>query len=61
MLTCKETSLLLSQAQERPLGTTERVALRLHLLLCKGCRNFRAQLEVLRTVVRRYRDDGGAR
>jgi hypothetical protein len=58
MLTCKETSLLLSQAQERPLGMTERVALRLHLLLCKGCRNFRAQLAVLRTVVRRYRDDG---
>ena len=61
MLTCKETSLLLSQAQERPLGMAERVTLRLHLLLCKGCRNFRAQLEVLRAVVRRYRDDGGAR
>lgn len=60
MLTCKETSLLLSQAQERSLSRTERLALRLHLLLCKGCRNFRAQLDVLRIAIRRFRDDGGA-
>ena len=56
MLSCKETSLLLSQAQERPLGRTERLAMQLHLFLCKGCRNFRAQLEFMRAAVRRYRD-----
>ena len=61
MLSCKETGLLLSQAQERSLGRAERLGMQLHLFLCKGCRNFRAQLEFLRAAVRRYRDDGDAR
>jgi hypothetical protein len=61
MRTCKEVSLLLSQAQERPLGRGERWGVMLHLLVCKGCNNFRAQLEFLRAVVRRYRDADDAR
>ena len=61
MLSCKKTSLLLSQAQERPLGRTERLALQVHLFLCTGCRNFRAQLAFLRAAVRRYRDGDDAR
>jgi hypothetical protein len=52
--------MLLSQAQERPLGRAERWSVRLHLFLCDGCRNFRAQLDFLRAAVRRYRDDSGA-
>jgi hypothetical protein len=60
MRSCKETTELLSQAQERTLKRSERWAVRFHLLLCDGCRNFRAQLELLRTAVRRYRDRGGA-
>lgn len=58
MLSCKETSLLLSQAQERPLRWRDRLSLRLHLLLCDGCANFRRQLALIRTAVRRYRDAG---
>ncbi|MEO7727027.1 MAG: zf-HC2 domain-containing protein [Burkholderiales bacterium] len=58
MRTCKEISMLLSQAQERPLGRAERWSVRLHLLLCAGCSNFRAQLELLRAAVRHYRDGG---
>lgn len=61
MRTCKEISLLLSQAQERPLGRAERWAVTLHLLICKGCSNFRAQLRFLRTAVHRYRDSDDAR
>ena len=56
MRSCKEISVLLSQAQERPLGGIERLSVELHLLICKGCSNFRAQLRFLRTAVRRYRD-----
>ena len=40
MLTCKDASELLSQAQDRTLGLRERLALRLHLLICDGCTNF---------------------
>ena len=61
MLSCKETSLLLSQAQERRLGRAERWSMQLHLLICAGCRNFRAQLGFMRAAVRRYRDGDDAR
>lgn len=53
--------MLLSQAQERPLGRAERWSVRLHLFVCEGCRNFRVQLEFLRAAVRRYRDGDDAR
>ena len=53
--------MLLSQAQERPLGYVERLGVTLHLLVCKGCTNFRAQLEFLRKAMRRYRDADDAR
>jgi hypothetical protein len=56
MLSCKETSMLLSQAQERRLALRERIGLQLHLLLCDGCTNFRKHLDFIRTAVRRYRD-----
>jgi hypothetical protein len=56
MLSCKEASMLLSQAQERDLGLKERFFLQLHLLLCDGCANFRKQLAFIRTAVRRCRD-----
>jgi hypothetical protein len=61
MRSCKEISVLLSQAQERPLGRAARWSVRRHLFLCKGCSNFRAHLEFLRAAVRRYRDGGDAR
>ena len=56
MLTCKDASELLSQAQDRTLGLRERLALRLHLLICDGCTNFSRQLELIRTALRRIRD-----
>ncbi|HTP94710.1 MAG TPA: zf-HC2 domain-containing protein [Burkholderiales bacterium] len=58
MLTCRQVSLLLSQAQERALSLPERLGLRLHLLLCDGCSNFRRQLEFIRAALRRYPGDG---
>ena len=61
MRSCKEISVLLSAAQERELGLLEQLGLRLHLLLCDGCRNFRRQLEFIRTAARRYCDSDDAR
>lgn len=54
--TCKHTAELLSQGQDRPLTLPEKISLRLHLLLCDGCRNFSRQLEFMRAALRRYRD-----
>ena len=53
---CREVSELLSQEQDRALRWTDRIRLRLHLLLCRGCSNFRTQLDFLRDAVRDYRD-----
>ena len=51
-LTCKETSLLVSQSLDRKLPWGERVAVRLHLLVCETCKRFKRQIEFLRTAVR---------
>jgi hypothetical protein len=44
----------MSEAQDRKLGSNERLQLEMHLLICRGCRNFRAQMSFLRKACRRY-------
>lgn len=56
MLSCKGASRLLSETRERRLGFWERLGLRLHLMMCDGCTNFRKQLDFISLVMRRYRD-----
>jgi hypothetical protein len=53
---CKQASMLLSQAQDRPLNFAERLRLRAHLVICKRCQRVSRQLEFLRIAVQRYRD-----
>jgi len=53
MISCRDAHLLLSEALDRPLSAGERAALRLHTLLCIGCRNYRRQLALLRQACRR--------
>ena len=55
MLSCKEVTRLLSQAQDRPLTLGERVKLRLHLVVCTACTRFARQLAFMRTALARYR------
>jgi len=61
MLTCKEATRMMSEAQDRKLGAGERLKLEMHLTLCRGCRNFRQQMEFLRAACRRLlgRDEPG--
>ena len=54
MLNCRDTTRLLSESQERPLTFGEKVSLRLHLLMCNGCRNFNEQMGSLRRITRAY-------
>jgi hypothetical protein len=53
IISCKEASRLLSQGQDRELSLGERVRLRVHLAICRGCRAFGAQIAFLRRAVRR--------
>jgi len=56
MLTCKEVSRLVSQGLDRRLGFGERIALRVHLMICTGCTNFSRQVAFLRKAVARIGD-----
>jgi hypothetical protein len=53
MLTCKDASKLISEAQDRKLGLRERIGLRLHLWMCKSCRLFEKQLCQLRQALQK--------
>ena len=55
MLSCKEATRLLSQAQDRSLNYRERVKLRLHLGVCVACNRFSRQLAFMRDALARYR------
>jgi hypothetical protein len=52
MLSCKEATRLVSQGLDRELALGERIALRVHLAICAGCRNVNRQLCFLRRAVR---------
>lgn len=44
MLSCKEVSLLVSQARDRRLSWSERWGVRLHLWICEQCRRYQRQV-----------------
>lgn len=53
MLSCKEVSLLLSMASDQNLRWGQRLAVRLHLLYCRGCARFAKHLQFLRAAGQR--------
>ncbi len=59
MLSCKQSAELISQGMDRSLSLRERLGLRLHLLMCYGCRNAGQQLEFIRHACKAWmrRDD----
>lgn len=54
---CRKASELLSQAQDRDLSGTERLALYLHLGMCRHCRNFSRQMKILRLATQAWRKE----
>lgn len=58
MLSCQQATELMSQEQDRPLRLVERIGLRLHVLMCTGCNNYRRQMSVLRAACRRFGSGG---
>lgn len=56
MLTCKQASKLISQSLDHPLSWSERVRLKLHLIICDACTQFKQQLNLLRTALQHIRN-----
>ena len=54
MLSCKEATRLVSEAQERKLGLGERLALRFHNLVCSSCRRFEKHIGIVREAAHRF-------
>ena len=51
ILTCRESARLLSDELDRTLSRPERMALRLHLALCRRCRRFARNMAALRDLL----------
>jgi hypothetical protein len=54
MMSCRQATELLSQALERRLTIGERLRLRVHLVVCVGCRVTGEQFRFLREAMRRH-------
>jgi predicted anti-sigma-YlaC factor YlaD len=58
LLSCRETTRLVSQGLDRELAFGERVALRVHFAMCLGCRRASRQMAFLRRAMRRLSEQG---
>ena len=56
MLNCNEVTNICSDELERPLGVWERMKLKMHLMMCTGCSNYRTQMGAIRAAMRTYAD-----
>ena len=53
MLSCKDTTRLISRSMDASLPVAERIRLRLHILICTGCARYERQLLLIRGILRR--------
>ncbi len=54
MLSCKKATRLISQNLDNALPVHSRMALRLHILMCRFCARFEKQMLFLRDIFKRY-------
>ena len=54
MMNCRQFTRLSSELLEKQLPLPTRMGLRLHVMICRGCRNFGRQMQFLREVARSY-------
>ncbi len=54
MMNCQQATRLLSDAQERELSLKDRAALKFHVMMCSGCRNFGKQMDTLSDIAHNY-------
>jgi len=57
MLSCKEVTRLVSEGMDRRLSLGRRIAVRIHLVMCKFCSRYRRQILLMREVARHYTEE----
>jgi hypothetical protein len=54
MLNCKNATRLISESQERSLLVREKMPLKIHLMMCSACNNFKLQMPFLSQAMRSF-------
>jgi hypothetical protein len=54
MLNCQKATRLYSEAQERELSLKENMSLKMHVMMCSGCRNFGKHMYTIRQAMRAF-------
>lgn len=54
MMNCKQATRLISESQERSLSLVEKMSLKVHLVICTGCKNFSLQVPFLSKAMKAY-------
>ena len=54
MMNCQQATRLISESQERALSLSEKVSLKVHLMVCSGCKNFSLQVPFLSQSMKAY-------
>ena len=54
MLSCKDTSVMISRSLDRKLTLHERISVKIHLMVCSACRRMVKQIELIRDISRQY-------
>lgn len=59
MISCKDVAHLVSASRDEDLSVTNKLQVRLHLLICRGCRRFDRQMHTLRLAMRQLGREPG--
>ena len=51
---CLKATKLISESQERHLSVPEKVTLKMHVMMCSGCKNFSLQVPFLSKAMKAY-------
>lgn len=54
--TCRQVTELISAGMDQDLSFAQRMRIRFHVMMCKGCTNYEKQMAVLRSASRVFMD-----
>ena len=54
MMSCQQATRLISESQDRTLSLSEKMTLKMHVLMCAGCKNFSLQIPFLSQAMKAY-------
>lgn len=54
MMNCQQATKLISDSQQRALSLPDKLSLKVHVMMCSGCKNFSLQVPFLSKVMKAY-------